>query len=360
METRDWGKTLEDMRAERERIRLRRIKKAIAIGVCALLALVLCINAIGVVPYNHTGVLRRAGVVQQKGVPEGWFLKIPFVDSLDLISNQVQTLRIASGTSKPTTSDTAETKDRQLVPVFEFEIQHQLAPEKSYDVYTNYGRNYTGVLVESNALAIIKQVFSLYDSEDIVNNKETIPTQIAERLDEITKPYGINILRVNMKTYDFTPEYTAILEERARLSAELTNTELRQQNERITAQTEYDVAVKQAEQKAEQERIRAESDQAVALIHAQADAEAEKIRVDNEAYVIKTRAAADKQARLDAAEATKAELEASKAGLSELVIQQQMIEKWNGQLMPSFGGSTGLNFANLTNVLEQYLLGGEE
>lgn len=66
METRDWGKTIEDMRAERERIRLRRIKKAIVIGVCVLLALVLCINAVGVVPYNHTGVLRRAGVVQKK------------------------------------------------------------------------------------------------------------------------------------------------------------------------------------------------------------------------------------------------------------------------------------------------------
>lgn len=360
METRDWRKTVEDMAAERERIRSQRIKKIILIAACALLVLVLGVNAVGVVPYNHTGVLRRAGVVQKEGVPEGWFLKIPFVDSLDLISNQVQTLRISSGTSKPTTSDTAETKDRQLVPIFEFEIQHQLAPEKSYDVYTNYGKNYTGVLVESNALAIIKQVFSLYDSEDIVNNKEAIPAQIAERLDEITKPYGINILRVNMKTYDFTPEYTAILEERARLSAELTNTELRQQKEKISAQTEYDVAVKQAEQKAEQERIKAESDQAVALINAQASAEAEKIRVDNEAYVIKTRAAADKQARLDAAEATKAELEASKAGLSELVIQQQMIEKWNGQLMPNFGGGTGFNFANLTDILEQYLLGGEE
>lgn len=356
MEIKDFYETA----ADRERARRRHIRKITIIGVCVLLVLVLCANAIGVVPYNHTGVLRRAGVVQKKGVSEGWFLKIPFIDSLDLISNQVQILRIASGTSKPTTSDTAETKDRQLVPVFEFEIQHQLVPEKSYDVYTNYGKNYAGVLVESNALAIIKQVFSLYNSEEIVNNKDAIPAEIAERLDEITRPYGINILRVNMKTYDFTPEYTAILEERARLSAELTNTELRQQNEKISAQTAYDVAVKQAEQSAEQERIKAESDQAVALIRAQADAEAEKIRVDNEAYVIKTRAAADKQARLDAAEATKAELEARKAGLNELVIQQQMIEKWNGQLMPNFGGGAGLNFSNLTNVIEQYLLGGEE
>lgn len=196
---------------DRERARLRRVRKIIVIGVCVLLALVLSVNAIGVVPYNHTGVLRRAGVVQKQGVSEGWFLKIPFVDSLDLISNQVQTLRIASGTSKPTASDTAETKDRQLVPVFEFEIQHQLVPEKSYDVYTNYGKNYADTLVESNALAIIKQVFSLYNSEDIVSSKDAIPAEIAERLDEITRPYGINILRVNMKTYDFTPEYTGMI-----------------------------------------------------------------------------------------------------------------------------------------------------
>ena len=340
--------------------KLRKRARMVIIAVCVLLIAWVGANAVGAVPYNHTGVLRRAGFVQKEGIPEGWFLKIPFIDSLDLISNQVQTLRIASGTSKPTTSDTAETKDRQLVPVFEFEIQHQLVPEKSYEVYTNYGKNYTGVLVESNALVIIKQVFSHYNSEEIVNNKDTIPTEIAERLDEITSPYGINILRVNMRTYDFTPEYTAILEERARLSAELTNTELRQQNEKISAQTAYDVAVKKAEQQAEQKRIEAESDQAVALINAQAEAEAEKIRVDNDAYVIKTRAAADKQARLDAAEATKAELEARKAGLNEFVIQQMMVEKWNGQLVPNFGGGSGLNFANLTDAIEQYLFGGEE
>lgn len=50
--------------ADREHARRRRIRKITIIGVCALLALVLCANAIGVVPYNHTGVLRRAEFLQ--------------------------------------------------------------------------------------------------------------------------------------------------------------------------------------------------------------------------------------------------------------------------------------------------------
>lgn len=48
----------------RERARIRRIRKIIVIGVCAILAFVLCANTIGVVPYNHTGVLRGAEFLQ--------------------------------------------------------------------------------------------------------------------------------------------------------------------------------------------------------------------------------------------------------------------------------------------------------
>lgn len=340
--------------------------KRIAAAVIVLIALILFANAWGTVPQNHIGILVRAGVVQNQELSEGWKLKIPFVDKIIAMSNQVQTTRIACGVEKATTSESAETADRQLIPSYEFEIQYQLVKENSFSVYKMYGKEYADKLINSNAVAIVKQVFALYHSEDIVNNKSTIPAQIKDNLNAITEPIGVKIVKINMKTYDFTPEYTTLLEERAYLSAQLKNNEIKQNNERIAAQTAYDVAVKKAEQDAETARIKAENDKTVATIQAEnakevarikaeSDAAAEKIRVDNEAYVLVTQAEADKTARLAKAEATKAELEAQASGLNEMVIQRQWIEKWNGELIPNFGNGSGFTFTNLTDVINSYL-----
>ena len=349
-------------------------KRLICLVVVFVIVGILFASMIGSVPRNHVGILIRAGVVQPEELSEGWKFKIPLIDKIDAMSNEVQTLRIATGNvDKPTTSESAETKDRQLIPTFEFEIQYQLSKDQSFNVYKNYGKNYETRLITTNATAIIKQVFSMYDAEMIVEKKTEIPEKVKELLNEFTSPVGIEIKRVNMKTYDFTAEYTAILEERAMLSAQLKNNEIKQNNERIAAQTAYDVAVKESEKNAETNRIAAENAKEVALlqaqqesetrlIRAQADAEANRIAAENDAYVITTRAEADKEARLASAEATKAELEAQASGLNELVIQRQFLEKWNGQLLPNFGSGSGITFTNMTDIIKAYMpsIGGSE
>ena len=348
------------------RSNLKNYKKMIVRAVIVFITVLIVILSIGSVPYNHVGILIRAGVVQNQELSEGWKLKIPIVDKIIVMSNQVQDTRVSCGVKDATTTESAETMDRQLIPIYDFEIQYQLVKENSFSVYKMYGKNYAPKLVDSNAVAVIKSVFAQYHSEEIVSNKEAIPAKILETLNAITEPIGVKIIRVNMKTYDFTPEYTALLEERAYLSAQLKNNEIKQNNERIAAQTAYDVAVKKAEQEAETARIKAENDKEVALIQAEnakevarvqaeSDAAAKKIKVDNEAYVLVTQAEADKTARLAKAEATKAELEAQASGLNEMVIQRQWIEKWNGELIPNFGGGNGFTFTNLTDVINTYL-----
>ena len=351
--------------AAEEAAKMKKLKKLI-IGIVAGVLIVVLIAAMwGTVPPNHIGIRVRAGVVQNESLSEGWKFKIPFVDKIISMSNQVQDTRVACGVKDATTDEAAETMDRQLLPVYDFEIKYQLVKENSFSVYKLYGKNYAPKLVDSNAVAVIKSVFSMYHSEEIVTNKETIPAQVMEKLNAITEPVGVKIVKINMKNYDFTPEYTALLEERAYLSAQLKNNEIKQNNERIAAQTAYDVAVKKAEQEAETARIKAENDKTVALIQAEnakevarvqaeSDAAAKKIKVDNEAYVLVTQAEADKTARLAKAEATKAELEAQASGLNELVIQRQWIDKWNGQLIPSFGDGNGFSFTDLTDVVNSY------
>lgn len=334
----------------------------------ALIVVIVAVNSIGVVPVNHTGVWKRFGVVQEEAVPEGMHLKIPFADEIESISNQVQTSTIYAHPTdnNATTKESAETKDQQLIISYTFEIQYQLETSQSFIIYKNYGKSYEKLLVVANAMPVIKQSFAQFNSEEITTNKDKIAEYVQTNLDAYTKRFGINILRVNFVSYDFTAEYNAILEERAALKAQVVNEQLRQDQQRVAAQTEYDVAVKQANKDAETKRIAAENDKKVALIQAERDketriieanatAEAKKINADNEAYVKKTIADADRDARLAAAEATKAELEAQSAGLNDLIIQRTFIEKWDGKLIPSFNGGSSFNFADLTKIYEQFI-----
>ena len=307
------------------------------------------------VPAGHTGILTTYGKVENTYLPSGLHFKKPW-QKIVVMDNRIQTMRIASGTNKSTTSDTAETKDQQLVPVFEFEIQYQLNAQKSYEVYRNYGTDYEKTLLTSNALQFIKEVFAGYNADQIVTNKSQIPDEIRAKLSEVTEPMGINIIRVNMVTYDFSTEYTQILEQRALLSAQLQNNRLEQQNKTIAAQTEYEVAVKAAEKDAETKRIQSENENQIAIARAEAKAQKDKIDAENSAYVTRTQAEAEKEARIAKADAERAELEAKSAGLNDYVIQQQWIEKWDGKLIPNFGGTgNGINFTDWTNIIKDYV-----
>lgn len=299
------------------------------------------------VPAGHTGILTSYGKVENTYLESGLHFKKPWQKIITL-DNRIKTMIIASGTAHATTTDTAETKDQQLIPAFEFEFQYQLNPEMSYEVYRNYGLGYEKTLLNSNALQFIKEVFAQYDADEIVGAKSEIPAQIGAKLAAVTEPLGINIQRVNMVTYDFSPEYTAILENRALLQAELENNRLQQQNQTIAAQTEYDVAVKTAQKEAETKRIAAENENALAVAKA-----------ENDANVSRTKANAERDARIAIAEAEKAELEAKAAGINDYVIQQLFIEKWDGKLIPNFGGGTGLNFTDMTDIIMGYLGAGE-
>lgn len=332
------------------------MRKLIGVIIALVLVLILAVMSIGSVPQNNVGIMIRAGVVQTSELTEGWHFKVPFVDTIVCMSNQVQNMRISAGTGKnDTTTESGETSDRQLIPTYEFTIQYQLTKSESFTVYKNFGTDYASKLIAPNAVAVIKQVFSGFASEDIVNNKTVIPAMVRDMLDAITSQYGITIVNVMMNNYDFTPEYTALLEERAYLAAQVKNNEIKQENERIAAQTAYDVAVKAAEREAETNRLAAENANAIALAKAQADAEANRIAVDNEAYVTVTAANAEKTARLAAAEALKAELEAQASGLNDLVVQKAFIERWNGVMVPTFGNGMGFTLTDLTEVVKSYL-----
>ena len=332
-------------------------KVIIAVVAIILAAVMVVMSCMGSVPVGHTGILTTFGKVESTHLDSGMYTKKPWQEVVEL-DNRKQVLTISSDGGN-SAENAIETRDQQLVMSYEFEVHYQLNPEMSYVVYKNYGKNYEDKLITSNGQQFIKEVFALYLADEIVTSREKIPEEIKQRLSTVTEPLGVNIERINFVSYDFSPEYTAVLEQRALLNAQIENNKLAQQNETIAAQTQYDVAVKQAEKEAETQRIAAENANKIAIAQAEAQAETDRINAENNAFVTRTKAEAQKDARLAAAEAEKAELEAKSAGLNDYVIQQEFIQKWDGKLIPSFG-DTGLGFTDYTDVIKGYLFAETE
>lgn len=318
----------------------------------ALAVLVIALSCFVSVPVGHTGILTTFGKVEATHLDSGLHTKKPWQKVIAL-DNRMQTLKISANSSSAE-PDSIETRDQQLILEYEFEVYYQLNPEESYKVYSTYGASYKDKLIASNCRQFIKEVFASYRADEIVSSKEQIPAEIMSRLSAAVSPLGVNIERINFISYDFAPEYTAILEQRALLNAQLENNQLQQKNETIAAQTQYDVAIKQAEKEAETQRIAAENENEIAISKANAKAETDRINAENKAFVTRTTAEAEKDARMYAAEAEKAELEAKSSGLNDYVIQQEWISKWDGKLIPSFG-SSGVGFTNYTDIIKEYL-----
>lgn len=332
---------------------MKKIVSLVIIVVLVLVALAVGLSTFTTVPAGHTGILTTYGKVENTHLDAGLHFKKPW-QKVEVLDNRIQVVTVSAGHDKDSGDDTIETRDQQLIPQYEFEVYYQLNPEMSYLVYKNYGKHYEEKLITSNANQFIKEVFATYAADEIVGAKETIPAEIKDRLSAVTAPLGVNIERINFVSYDFSAEYTAVLEERALLNAQIENNQLSQKNETIAAQTQYDVAVKQAEKEAETQRIAAENANKIAIENAKAKAETDRINAENEAFVIRSKADAEKDARLAAAEAERAELEAKSAGLTDHVIQQEFIAKWDGKLIPNFG-NTGLGFTNYTDIISSYL-----
>lgn len=61
--------------------------KWIVIGIAAI---ILCASSFTVVPAGHTGVVMTLGKVSETSFQEGFHLKIPFVQSVEIMSNKIQ------------------------------------------------------------------------------------------------------------------------------------------------------------------------------------------------------------------------------------------------------------------------------
>ena len=179
----------------------------------------------------------------------------------------------------------AFSKDLQSVDTT-LAINYRVDTSKSYSIYKNIGANYEDVLVTPAVNEVLKAITATYTAEETVTNRALISDGLVTGLNEKLNSIGLYVTDVNIIDFDFSEAFITAIEEK---------------------------------QVAQQQLLKAETEKKTAITNAEAEAEAAKVRAQGEAEANETLA----------------------QSLTDPVIENKKIEKWNGELprVTSDGGT---------------------
>ena len=187
-----------------------------------------------------------------------------------------EVVKINNRITKLEVNTEAFSKDLQTVSTT-LAINYRVDTAKSYSIYKNIGRDYESILMTPAVNEVLKAITAQYTAEESVTNRAIISDGLISGLNEKLNGEGLYVTDVNILNFDFSEAFINAIEEKQVAQQQL-----------LKAETEKQTAITNAEAEAETIRIKAE-----------AEAEANQI---------------------------------VSRSLSDLIIENKKIEKWNGQL----------------------------
>lgn len=247
-----------------------------------------------IIPTGYTGVKTTFGQIDDVTVQNGFNWKIPFVQRINKVNNKQQDISFDKD------KIWSETVSRTAVYYQGVTVTYQINPEKSAWIYANVS-NYKDNLVTENLVSSAVKASSktLTDAES-TNRSVIEPLAIKNLQKSLDEKYGENVIIINKVTIsntDFEDSY----------------------NQAIAAKQKAKLAAEEQEIKNKQAVDKAEANAKVKMKNAQAEADAKIISAEAEAKANKL-------------------LENS---LSEKILKEKYIQKWNGQLPKVITGDDG-------------------
>jgi len=271
-----------------------------------ILVLAASIYATGIarVPAGSRGVLLTWGKVEDNILGEGLNFIIPFAQSVEMISVQVQ---------KAESTESAATKDLQDVSAT-VAVNYRVYPDKVNKVYQEIGKEYVSQVIKPNIEESLKAATAQFTAEELITLRPQIKsifdTILAERLDL----FNIEVIAVSLTDFQFSPSFTQAIE-----------------NKVIAEQAALE-AVNKLEQ------IRTEAQQQI--IQAEAARNATIVRSEGEA-----------QAIIIAADATSEAIEVITSQMTPEYAQYLWLTQWDGKLPLVVGEGEGI-ILDLTSLAE--------
>jgi len=248
----------------------------IIIGV--ILIIILFSSAVAIVPAGSTGVITTFGKVSEGTYSEGFHLKVPFAQSMEIVSNKIQVYE---------TDASAVSKDLQTVNS-KIAVNFRVRSEASASIYKNIGHDYQQVILMPAVQESMKAISAQYTAEELITKRNQVGQEIKEQLEAKVSDYGLQIEKFNIVNFDFSAEFNSAIEQKQVAEQNLLKTETEQKEQLVIADAEA------------QKKIKA----------ATADAEATKMKADAQAEANKVLA----------------------ESLSDTLLKYRLLEKWDGAL----------------------------
>ena len=272
----------------------RALKLFLPIIVVILVLAVLVSQTVVIVDSGYRGVLLTWGAVDTDIVfDEGLHFVVPIQQRVVQVNVQIL---------KEEAKTTAASKDLQDVST-EVTLNYHINPDRANVVYQQLRQESTERIVRPAIQEAVKASTAQFTAEDLIVKRALVKDTIEEVLSNTLMINGIEVDRVSITVFEFSPKFTAAIE---------------------------------AKQEAEQLALKAEND----LV---------RIRVEAEQRVTQAKAEAD--AILLEATAQAEALKLQRLEVSELLNQYKAIEKWDGRL-PIFLGSDTVPLVDVTKIIE--------
>ena len=175
----------------------------------------------------------------------------------------------------------SSSKDLQEVDM-SIAVNYKIDNQKATDLYKNVGKGYKEIILEPAIEESIKAVTSKYTAEELITTRSEVSTKCQEELAKKVGKYGLIINDFNITNFSFSEEFEKAIEEK-----------------QVAEQK-----VLTAKQELEREKIEAEKK----LVEAEAEKKANELKNES---------------------------------LTDNIIKEKFIEKWNGE-MPKVASSNNM------------------
>lgn len=262
-------------------------KPRLKIGILLIgIGLIILSSCFTIIPTGYTGVKSTFGQISSETLQNGFNLKLPYIQKIEKVNNKQQDIEFDGDTKI-----CSETSERTAICYSGVTVTYQIAKDKSAWIYANVS-NYEDSLVSqsliSSAIKTSSKRLEDVEATDRSKIESTAQNAIQQSMDEKYGKDTVLINKVVIESADFDEEYDAAIaaKQKAELEAE--------------------------QQKIENERAieKAEADATVTLTNAQASADAK---------MISAKATADANKLLE-------------ESLTENVLLNAMLSKWDGKM----------------------------
>ncbi len=246
-----------------------------------VLALVLVgtlVDSFAVIPSGHTGVRTIYGQVEDRVLPHGISVKIPFVQRVHKVNNRQQEVVFKDRIW-------GESAEQTVVFMENVVVTYRINPEYSAWIFENVTDYKQNALPSSLVASAMKNAMVALPTRDVTNRSKIEPLALNKLQEAIDAKYGgervVSIVTVNIDNMDFEDSYNAAIAAKQVTQMQYEQKQIENNGVIRAAETEAEQKRIAAQAEADRKRIAAEADAQAIMAVAEAQAEANKKIADS-------------------------------------------------------------------------------